>query len=156
MLSPEFDEKLSKFPNLKQHFGGVFSADTLPQKLKLKSFIICNTDVNRGSGKHWYCIVKLETSVLECFDSLGIDAGKRFFFKTHFNHKNIKKIKFNVTEVQSSISDTCGYFVLYFLVHRYHNQDLTFNDLLNDIFVKDVEENEKLVANFSKINLHDE
>ena len=79
MISSEFAEKLSHFPNLKKKFGGIFSADTLPIKLKPKSFIICNTDVEKGPGKHWYCVVKLNTSVLECFDSLGIDSEKKLF-----------------------------------------------------------------------------
>ena len=94
MISPEFAEKLSHFPNLKKHFGGIFSADSLPIKIKPKSFIICNTDVEKGPGKHWYCVVKLNTSVLECFDSLGIDSEKKLFLETHFHQKNIKKVKF--------------------------------------------------------------
>ena len=73
---------------------------------------------------------------------------KKLFLQTHLNQKNINKIKFNVTQVQSSLSDTCGLFVLYFLIHRFHNQDLSFTDLVNDIFVKDVEKNESLVRNF--------
>ena len=148
MISPEFAEKLSHFPNLKKHFGGIFSADSLPIKIKPKSFIICNTDVEKGPGKHWYCVVKLNTSVLECFDSLGIDSEKKLFLETHFHQKNIKKVKFNVTQVQSSHSDTCGFFVLYFIINRFHNQDLSFTDLVNDIFVKDVDKNESLVINF--------
>ena len=156
MLSPEFDTKLSKFPNLKHKFCGTFSADTIPKQIKCKSFIICNTDVHKGIGKHWYCVVKLNKSVLECFDSLGIDERKKAFLTTNFNLKNITKIKYNVTQVQSSLSDTCGYFVLYFLIQRFHNQDLNFNDLLNEIFQKDVEQNEILVRNFAKVHFEDE
>ena len=148
MLSSEFAEKLSQFPNLRKHFNGVYSADTIPIRLRNKSFIICNTDIEKGSGKHWYCIVKLKNSVLECFDSLGIDSEKKTFLKSHLNQKNIQKIKFNVTQVQSSVSDTCGHFVLYFIVHRFHNQDLTFTELVNNIFEKNVEKNESLVSNY--------
>ena len=80
MLSPEFSEKLSHFPNLKKYFQGVFSADTIPSKINNKSFLICNTDIKNGSGKHWYCVLKFAPSILECFDSLGIDDQKKTFF----------------------------------------------------------------------------
>ena len=148
MFSNEFEKKLSHFPNLNKHFGGVYSSDTNPLRIRQKSFIICNTDVQKGSGKHWYCIVKLENSTLECFDSLGIDSQKKEFLKSHFHQKNIKKIKFNVTQVQSSLSNTCGMFVLYFIIHRFHNQDLTFTELVNTIFEKNIEKNEILVTSF--------
>ena len=149
MNSFEFSDKLSSFPEIKKHFEGVFSADNLPQKIKKNSFIICNTDLSTGPGKHWYCIVKLSTTVLECFDSLGIDTTKKFFITSHFRQKGISQIKFNVTQVQSSDSDTCGLFVLYFLINRYHNKDLSFNELMNEIFVFSQSENEKLVNTFA-------
>ena len=149
MNSAEFSEQLANFPEIKKHFEGTFSADNLPPKIKKNSFIICNTDIRTGAGKHWYCIVKLSTTVLECFDSLGIDNGKKIFLFSHLRQRGIKRIKFNVTQVQSSASDTCGWFVLYFLIHRYHNKDLSFNELMNEIFVFSQNENEKLVNTFA-------
>ena len=149
MNSFEFSDKLSHFPEIKKHFEGIFSADNLPKKIKKNSFIVCNTDVSAGPGKHWYCIVKLNTTVLECFDSLGIDNVKKSFITSNLRQKGISKIQFNVTQVQSSDSDTCGFFVLYFLIHRYHNKDLSFNELMNEIFVLSQTENEKLVHSFA-------
>ena len=86
---------------------------------------------------------------MECFDSLGIDNAKKLFISSNLRQKSISQIKFNVTQVQSSDSDTCGLFVLYFLIQRYHNKDLSFNELMNDIFVFSQTENEKLVNNFA-------
>ena len=140
---------MSNFPEIRKHFQGVFSADNLPQKIKNNSFIICNTDLRSGPGKHWYCVVKLTTTILECFDSLGIDNGKKMFIASQLRQKGIGRIKFNVTQVQSSDSDTCGWFVLYFLIQRYHNRDLSFDELMNDIFVLSQTENEKLVNTFA-------
>ena len=153
MISSEFAEKLSHFPNLKKKFGGIFSADTLPIKLKPKSFIICNTDVEKGPGKHWYCVVKIDSSTIECFDSLGVNYEKKKFLAEKFKQRGVSKIKFNVTQVQSSDTATCGLFVLYFLVHRLHNKDLGFTDLLNEIFVASIEENERLIHSFTSDNL---
>ena len=149
MESPEFSEKLSNFPEIKKYFEGIFSADNLPKKIKKNCFIICNTDVSTGPGKHWYCIVKLSSTILQCFDSLGIDNTKKNFIVSNLKQKGIEQIKFNVTQVQSSESDTCGLFVLYFLIQRYHNKDLSFNELMNEIFVLSQTENEKLVNNFA-------
>ena len=147
MLSSEFASKLASF-SLQNHLQGIFAADNLPRNIKKDHFIICNTDVIKGKGQHWYCILKIENNVLECFDSLGIDQEKKVFLQKNFNYKNITKIKFNVTQVQSSISNTCGLFVLYFVIQRFYNKDVSFTGLLNEVFVKNPEENEKTVTNF--------
>ena len=96
-----------------------------------------------------YCIVKLSSTILQCFDSLGIDNTKKNFIVSNLKQKGIEQIKFNITQVQSSESDTCGLFVLYFLINRYHNKDLSFNELMNEIFVLSQTENEKLVNSFA-------
>ena len=149
MIASDFANKLSNFPNIKEKFQGIFSADNLPKKIKKDHFIICNTDVVAGSGKHWYAVLKIENDCLEIFDSLGIDEQKKKFLENSFHQKGIFKIKFNVSQVQTSISSTCGLFVLYFLVNRYHNKDLSFTDLLNEIFVRSQLQNENLVTKFS-------
>ena len=77
MISPDFANKLSQFPHVKKQFQGIFSADQLPKQIKKNHFIICNTDVRTGAGKHWYTVVKLEKDTLELFDSLGIDEQKK-------------------------------------------------------------------------------
>ena len=83
MISSEFEEKLSHFPQVKKYFRGVFSSNNLPKFMPKRSFIICNTDVSSGPGKHWYCVVKFNSDQLECFDSLGISEEK----KNIFSHK---------------------------------------------------------------------
>ena len=148
MNSFEVAEKLIKFPHLKKCFEGIFSADNLPRFIKKNHFIICNTDVLSGDGKHWYCVLKIDSTTLECFDSLGINAEKKKFIAEKFKQRYVSKIKFNVTQVQSSETATCGLFVLYFLVNRFHNKDLGFTDLLNEIFVASLEENERLIQSF--------
>ena len=152
MISSDFANKLSNFPEIKKHFQGVFSADNLPKSIKKNHFIICNTDILKGTGKHWYTVVKLQNDCLEYFDSLGVDNIKKAFIQNNFHQKGITKVKFNVTQVQASTSSTCGLFVLFFIVNRYHNQDLNFTDLLNELFVQSHSQNEEVVNSF--INLH--
>lgn len=58
-------------------------------------------------------------------------------------------IKYNETPVQDTLSNTCGLFVLYFLINRMHNYDMSFTTLLNEIFDDDVEVNEKRIKSFA-------
>ena len=148
MLSDDFAIKLSNFPYLHKNLDGVYSADKIPRKITKNHFFICNTDVSSGPGKHWFCVLKLENNILECFDSLGITDEKKEFLRKHLNLPKIRKIDFNTTSVQSPSTSSCGLFVLYFLVHRFHNKDLSFDDLMNEIFVASVDENEKKVTSF--------
>ena len=152
MIASDFANKLSSFPQIKKHFQGIFSADTLPKSIKKNHFIICNTDIFSGAGKHWYTVIKLQNDSLEYFDSLGVDDEKKAFIRNNFNQKGITKVKFNVTQVQASTSSTCGLFVLFFIVNRYHNKDLNFTELLNEMFVKSHSQNEEIVTSFCDLH----
>jgi hypothetical protein len=147
MHSSEFEKKFESTPILKNHFVGVFSIDTIPKTLKYRKFCICNTDLQTGSGKHWICFVRNHKHSIELFDSLGIDEEKKSLIKKYCKF-NTKEIIFNETQFQANFSDTCGLFVLYFLYERFFNLDISFEDLINDIFVEDVVENEKKVKEF--------
>ena len=63
--------------------------------------------------------------------------------------QNTKDLEVNLTQFQSTNSDTCGFFKLYFLFHRMHNLDLDFETLLAEIFdVENLEQNEAEVKSF--------
>lgn len=147
MLTNEFYEIFTKFPHLNKYFSGVFSADTIPRTLKNDHFIICNTDVSSGEGQHWY-IVYRSNHVIECFDSLGCNNDKVQFFKQHFKFPSIGRIDFNLTPTQPSESQTCGQYCLYYAFQRLYNKDLSYFDLMNEIFSTNVNENNVNVINF--------
>ena len=84
---------------------------------------------------------------IELFDSLGIDEEKHSLI-TNYCKFRTKKIIFNEDQFQDSTSDSCGYFVLYFVFERMHNLDLSFEDLLEDIFNHNHIENEEKVKQF--------
>jgi len=132
MLASEILSHLQSFP-FKIHFGGIFSSDSIPKNLRNKHFLIVNTDVKSGPGKHWYTVLRLNDSI-ECFDSLGIQEDKKVFICNHFSFRGIRSITYNTTQVQPSSSILCGQYVLFFLFERYHNLDLNFDDLVNEIF----------------------
>jgi hypothetical protein len=87
---------------------------------------------------------------LECFDSLGLNENKLHNLKTYCQFKGISKIDYNETSFQKDDSDSCGLFVLYYIFKRMFNLDLTFEEILEDIFENDKNLNELNVIKFCK------
>ena len=59
--------------------------------------------------------------------------------------RGITEIIYNETQFQLSTTNTCGKFVIYFLIQKSYNKDLNFNELLEDIFVNLPTQNELLI-----------
>lgn len=135
--------------NFKNNFCGIYSSDNIPKTLKNRHFIILNTDVKSGPGKHWYTVVRIGDCV-ECFDSLGIDEPKKYFLRSNFNFDGIRFISCNITPLQPITSTLCGQYVLFFLFERYHNFDIDFNELINTVFTSDTFQNDEIVKSFIK------
>jgi hypothetical protein len=146
MQGSEFNDYINHFPLFKNHFKGVFAIDTLPKRLGFRKFLICNTDLHTGEGKHWISFFQTEKTTIEVFDSLGIDHSKKELLKTHCKFNN--QLIFNLTPFQDSESSSCGLFALYFCIERMFNLDLDFDDILEMIFVTDTKQNEKVVSEF--------
>ena len=93
------------------------------------------------------CFARTSKTCIELFDSLGIDEEKKSLI-TRFAKFNVNEIIFNETQFQSNTSSTCGLFVLYFIFERFFNLDVTFEDLLIDIFDINLAKNEETVKDF--------
>jgi hypothetical protein len=148
MQGSEFEQYITKFPFLKKHFLGIYSIDNLPKVIKYRQFCICNTDKSSESGQHWFCFLKNSNYQLECFDSLGITIEKKEKLLKYCSFSYVKELKYNETAFQSPDSNTCGLFTIYFLIERMHNLDLTFNELLEEIFDEESARNELRVQEF--------
>jgi hypothetical protein len=144
----EFQKYFDCLPYIKKHFCGVFSINTLPKQIKYRQFCICNTDTSEGSGQHWFCFVRNSKSEIECFDSLGINEEKKQLLRKYCVFRGIKEINFNQTTFQNSETDTCGLFTIYFIVERMFNLDLTFEEVLEEIFDENTLINEEKVSKF--------
>lgn len=147
MQSSDFNQYFDKFPFLKHHFLGIFSIDNLPKSIPLRKFLICNTDFSSGDGIHWFCFVKSNNNFIELFDSLGVTQTKKELIQNYCKFKT-KKLIYNETQFQDSLSNTCGKFCIYFLIKRLFNFDTNFEDLLEDIFSTNVNKNETNVNKF--------
>ena len=153
MESSEFAFYFSNFPTLLKLFDGVYSFDKIPTQIKLHHFIICNTDISSGSGKHWFCVFRSNKKFLECFDSLGVGPEKQIFLKS-VQFRGIRELNYNESPVQSVTSSACGEFCLFFLFERLHNLNFEFSDLINEIFSQNFERNEHRVREFYSTNQH--
>lgn len=149
MESSEFSPIFSKFNNLRNLYKGCYSSDRTPHFIKIREFFICNTDSSNQPGRHWICFIRVSKAKVEVFNSLGTDDEALELYRNIAMKLNfISEVHFNVTQVQASSTATCGRFCVYFLFKRIFNFDLSFDDLLNDIFTDKLQENEKKISTF--------
>lgn len=150
MQSSELVEIIEKFPSISKTFLGVFSINTVPKLSKKHQFVILNTEESFKPGKHWFCVIKTYSKEFELFDSLGINVEKLDRLRDFNILPSNSVLKYNENAVQNSDSITCGLFVCYFLIQRLHNFDMSFSDLINEIFTLNKDLNETTVLNFCK------
>ena len=133
-----------KHTHFKSRFSGIFACDTVPKNLKDGHFIIINRDSQSQRGSHWFCAVRLKNTI-EIFDSLSVKQSDKSFLLRTFSFRGITEIVFNVTQVQPDYSTLCGQYCLVFLMERYHNLDMSYNELINQFLSDNVSENDKIV-----------
>lgn len=149
MQASEINAVLENFPYFKSNFKGIFAIDQIPNRIKYREFLIGNTDIASGQGKHWFAVIKTKKGTIELFDSLGADSSKQQFYYNYCkNIKGINEILINSTQFQSSNTSTCGQFTMYFLINRLFNLDISFKQFLKISFVQCLEENEQIVEKF--------
>ena len=145
MEGTEFIYYLAKVPVILPYFKGVFSIDTMPQRLKNKCFFVTNLSRHHLPGTHWIAFLCLHNN-LEIFCSLGNT------WETILPHLKFKKqftIYYNQTPFQSASSTKCGKYVIYFLIERHFNINMSLTDLLEDLFVTDnLNKNDEIVDSF--------
>ena len=153
MISNEIIEFFNRYPHLKKYFLGIRNIDTLSKTVPINHFVICNTDLSSGPGKHWFVLFRYNQRELECFDSLGVGAERQAFLRS-VKFKSIRELNYNESPVQSVESSSCGQFCLFFIFERLHNLDFEFSDLINEIFTDNLEKNEHVVTEFYNTNQH--
>lgn len=149
MQSTELSEIINNISSIKDFFKGIYSIDNVPKRLKKYNFVVINNQTSTERGQHWFCIIKSDLKKYEYFDSLGVTKEKLDLLKSYriFPYHSI--VKYNETSVQDFTSSTCGLYVLYFIINRLHNLDLSFTTLINEIFTIDPLKNEDLVKKFA-------
>lgn len=145
MEGTEFDKYFSHLPFLLPHFLGVFSINTMPTRIKVRSFFITNLSESDKPGTHWIAIVKPKKGHVEIFDSLGFRPDLVYPF---LRIREDVSYESNDVAFQSDNSTLCGKFVITFCVERMVNLDLSFKMICTDIFETNKECNDKIVTDF--------
>ena len=109
---------------------------------KCQGYII-NTDRRKGRGRHWMAVFSnpVEKNV-ELFDSLALSHP----LLNVYLHNCKTTVKKNLFRLQPPGSDSCGYFVLFYLLNR--SWGVSFNDILNVFSTYNLQGNESIVRNF--------
>ena len=144
---------LSRHPETRDHFVGVFSINTLPRYSKTGCYVI-NLEPNYKSGSHWVAIKISKSKHMNLyFDSYSIAPtyiGIVKFLKNSY--------VYNSKQVQHPLSMMCGQWCLYFILRAcqgwdmrkmlkpfYSNKPLINDHILNIVVKKHFIINEKVI-----------
>ena len=148
MRGSEFQQYFKNISVVNKQFLKVTSIDKIPTEIKEKHFIISNLSPSNEVGSHWITLIRSEKDTLEIFNSLGMTSIDRL--QPYLKFKKRVNIIFNEQPFQSNESTSCGFFCIYFIVHRILNLDMSFEHLLEHIFSNDCQINETKVVDFCK------
>ena len=105
---------LSRHAKTRRVFVGCFPSDMIPFKDRYPYAVVVNTDSSARKGRHWVAIYVPSPSVVEYFDSFGMEPNKNIkdFLKCfHIERRSSEML-------QSIFSDVCGMHCIYFIIKR--------------------------------------
>lgn len=124
-------------------FGGTIPADAI-RYVERNKFYVVNTDPAHLEGSHW---VTLFTGTLpEFYDSLGRSPS---FYENSFEAELINlgpNYLYNSSRIQGRDSESCGWFCIYYIVHRISGN--AFKDIVDSFDSTDWESNEDRLKRF--------
>ena len=145
MEGTEFINYFAQIPVILPYFKGVFSIDTMPKSLKNKCFFVTNLSPHKLPGTHWIGFLCLQ-NILEIFCSLGNTWD---LILPHLTFRKKITIYYNETAFQSPDSTKCGKYVIYFIIERHFNINMSMSHLLEDMFeLENLNKNDEIVDNF--------
>ena len=92
-------------------------------------------------------IIKVCPDTVEIFDSLRSEEEEVKIFQIYGS-----RILFNETKVQGPESTKCGLFCIYVAFWRLTNLDLSFMEVMSDLFSNSFKRNDQLVDKFIEDN----
>ena len=93
-----------------------------------------------------FAIKQVEICKLHTLDSLGVNESKEELLRKYIPESF--SIVYNVKQFQPKTSSSCGLFSIYYLIHKFYNNDSCLQEILAKIFSDDIEQNEKRVLEF--------
>ena len=92
-----------------KNFRGIFMRNGLPKRSLKTECGILNLDVEHGSGTHWTCWYKLDSTHCYYFDSYGLTSPSEF---DYYIKMDIQVSPYNI---QRDYPNICGHLCLIFL-----------------------------------------
>ena len=107
-------QRLLADPFTRRIFRAVLPRDKLPTHCSTSKthLFVVNTDHSRGKGEHWICIYLQPNGVAEYFDSYGMPP--QYPEIINFLKRNSHRFIYNKRILQGALSQSCGYFCLYY------------------------------------------
>ena len=121
---------------LKYKVLGVFARNQIPKRVdSFPCGFIVNTDNSDQPGTHWLAFYLKSENETELFDSYGHKPELFHFKATQYNNQRL----------QSSTTNVCGQYCLYFLFNRCRGRSM--NAIIRQ-FTNDYAKNDAFVNNF--------
>lgn len=130
---------------LNKVFIGIFASNQLNHTVRKKpTAMIVNTDPTTRPGQHWVAMYFDTNGTVDYFDSYGLTLYVPEFIK--FMNRNSIRINYNNVRLQSSESEVCGIYCLYFLYFRVRN--FSMSNIVHRFNLSDFLHNDKMVCKF--------
>ena len=113
MNSLQLKRALERNTYTKKTFRGVFAADEMPTLDTFPCGFVANTDPSTEPGTHWVSFYFPSRDKGEFFDSYGYPPE---YYGEPFKAYNVETI--NSHKLQSSWSEVCGHYCIFYLYHR--------------------------------------
>ena len=112
MNTHQIKRVLERNPYTKKTFCGVFAADQLPETVDtFPCGFVANTDPSTEPGTHWVSFYFPSRDKGEFFDSYGYPPE-------HYGFKLYEIETWNDRKLQSSWSQVCGQYCIFYLYHK--------------------------------------
>lgn len=128
MYTNQLIDVLQQDDCIKSTFRGVYSSDTVPDFENQKQLaFICNTKPSWSEGEHWCSVFRDNQGRDYFFDSFGrtpTEISKDF--ANSLRRKSFKNLICNPIQIQCISTESCGLFVIFFILCVCHGLDLKF------------------------------
>jgi hypothetical protein len=132
----------------RKNYGIILAINEIPPRIiYFPTWLIINSETSYEPGGHWVSIYfKNEKNPADFFDSFGKEAQTysdkitKLLFTHHSTFQSI------ANPIQLKNSNTCGLFVLYFIIHKMRGK--SFKKIIKDFSSIDLKKNEKIVHDF--------
>ena len=146
--------EIMKYYENESRFNGVYSRDSLPNKIKDWAYVI-NLGEYSDIGTHWIALY-VKNNGTTYFDSSGLEhipkEVKTFIIRSSSSVSQNKNIKTNIFRIQAYDSIMCRYFCIAFIDFMFKGK--TLREYANLFSPNDSKENDDKILNYFMSNTY--